>query len=260
MNSSYPKSSHRNPLAEPKPANRIRITLGLLCAGLALLTTGCGVGTSITGSGTLVSKSYGFSGFSHVDVSNAFQVQITQAPQHSVAVTVDDNLIDYLDVTQSGDTLRIGLQRNVNLRKGTLNAEISMPSLTKLNISGAVRTTIAGFRSEGPFDAGLSGASNLRGDITNGDARFEISGASRLELQGSAADLEVSASGASEAQLREYASSNASVEVSGASNATVQTSGKLDANASGASSIRYVGQPQSVSPHTSGASSVKPEL
>ncbi|HUF60979.1 MAG TPA: head GIN domain-containing protein [Verrucomicrobiales bacterium] len=260
MITSCRKPFDRVRLGAKKIVNWIRSTRLIVCSGFALIGAGCGgVADTITGSGALVSKEYPLSEFSRVAASNAFQVEITRTPQHSVIVTVDDNLVDYLDVTQSGETLRIGLEPNVNVRKATLNAEITMPALSGVDISGAVRTTIAGFSSGGPFDAELSGATNLRGDIQNGDARFVISGASKLELQGSAAKLEVSASGASEAQLGEYLSSDAVIEVSGASNAIVHTTGALEAEATGASSVRYVGQPGEVKRRISGASSVEPE-
>ncbi|MBI2947296.1 MAG: DUF2807 domain-containing protein [Verrucomicrobia bacterium] len=230
----------------------------LICIALALASAGCGVlGVGITGSGTTVTKEYELAGFSRLAVGNAFQVEVTQGPKHSVAVTVDDNLVEYLDVSKSGDALRIKLQPQISVRHATMKAAVTMPELTGLDLSGAVRASLTGFSSDNPLDAELSGASHLRGDIKSGDARFDVSGASRVELRGNAKALKITASGASHANFDEYQSGETTARASGASRITVAPSGNLDADASGASTVSYTGEPRDVKAHTSGASSVR---
>ncbi|MBI4658461.1 MAG: DUF2807 domain-containing protein [Verrucomicrobia bacterium] len=224
----------------------------------SLALAGCGVlGLSITGSGQTVTKDYDVSGFSRIAVGNAFQVEIKQGPEHKVAVTVDDNLLEYLDVTTSGETLRIRMQPNLNVRNGTLKAAITLPDLTGLDLSGATHTTVSGFSSDKPLEVEVSGASRLRGEIKSGDARYEVSGASNIDLQGSAGSLDVSASGASEANFEKCSSSNIVAHASGASHITVTANGNLEADASGASSVRYAGEPAKLRTNASGASSVR---
>jgi hypothetical protein len=90
----------------------------------------------------------------------------------------------------------------------------------------------------------LSGASRVAGDITaSGDAQFNLSGASRVELEGSANDMLIDASGASRLELADFPVHNTNVSLSGASDATVNLDGRLDANLSGASNLSYIGEP-----------------
>jgi hypothetical protein len=229
-------------------------------AGLALLLPGCVIvhsSPTITGSGHLVDKVYDFVGFSRVSAGSAFQVRIARGERCAVAVTVDDNLLELVEVTQSKETLRIGLKPNVSIRQATLRADVTMPALSGLHLGGATRTTVEGFESDGPIEMDLHGASHLQGDIRTGAARVEVSGASHVDLQGSARSLKVRASGASHLNLERLDSDNAAVTASGASHVTVNVHGTLDVNASGASSVRYVGAPASVNARTSGASSVR---
>ena len=212
---------------------------------------------SITGSGRTVNKTLELAGFSKVRAGSAFQVTITRGDKHSVVVTVDDNILEHLDVTQSGKTLHLGLKPNLSIRNATLKVDVVMPDLTSLALGGASRMTVTGFTSDKPLDAELGGASSLGGDIKSGDARFHASGASKIQLQGSAQNLRVKAAGASNVSLDRFASNDTVVEASGASHVSVNASGKLDAQASGASSVRYVGTPASVSSHAAGASSIK---
>ena len=246
----------------------------LLTSGLS---AGC-VGHGEAGSGNLVTEEFEFSDFTRVEVGGAFEVEIVQADSYRVSVTADDNLFEYIKVSKQGETLKIGLKL-LPLRPlfTTLRAEISMPQIYDLDLSGATKGTVSGFSSTENLDTELSGASSLNlvemsagdvefelsgasrasGDITaSGDARLNLSGASSVQLQGSASDLVIDASGASRVELDNFPVDNADVKLSGASGATVNLDGRLDANLSGASKLSYIGEPTMGDVRTSGGSSV----
>ncbi len=215
--------------------------------------------TTLRGSGNTVTNEYDYDGFTRIEVGSAFQVEVVQAESYSVSVTVDDNIVEHLEVSKSGNTLRIGLKPLVRLGFGnvTLKARIALPTLEGLNLSGATTGNVSGFNSDAALNIDVSGASTLRGDIRAGNTRVDASGASTVRLAGQAGTLDVVASGASTADLEDFAAADVRVEASGASRAVVNVNGRLDAEASGASSVRYVGEPTSVNSDTSGASSIE---
>jgi len=209
------------------------------CPFCGPLTRREGISTrSISGSGALVTREYDLEGFSKLEIGSAFEVELTQSSIYSVVITSDDNVVDDVRVRLSGDTLSIDL-RPLSLTIGdiTLRAEISMPRL------------------EG---AEMSGASRLEGYMDTEDVRFEVSGASRLYLQGDGGNVRLDASGASRVDLSEFRVDDADLEVSGASDVTVYVTGRLDVAASGASKVRYLGNPRMGRVDSSGASSVSP--
>jgi hypothetical protein len=213
---------------------------------------------ALVGSGKSVTLEKDLSGFSRIDVSSAFQVDVTQSEDYSVVITVDEKVEPYLDVTVQGDTLRIAVRPGLTLGLGAhpMQAKVTMPQLRGIELSGASRAAVGGFRSGEGLDTKVSGASQLHGDIEAGDARFNVSGASRITLSGKGQKMALEASGASQADLSNFAVSEAAVEISGASKAVVNVSGKLDANVSGASTLRYVGNPTMGSINSSGASTI----
>lgn len=216
-------------------------------------------GTVITGSGRESTQEYDFSGFSKVNVSSAFRVSIEQRDGYGVSVTIDDNLVEYLDVRVEGDTLHIGMKPRLSIGFGnfTQKAEITMPQIEGIELSGATQGDVSGFESDRPLEIEISGASRLRGDIVAGETRMNVSGASTVELDGSASDLDVEASGASSVRLDDLATGDARVEASGASNITVNAKGRVTGSASGASTVSYIGEPQTVRVDSSGASNVR---
>lgn len=214
---------------------------------------------SLSGSGRVVSETFNIRDFSKVEVSHAFQVDIVQGDSYRVMVRVDDNLERHLRVEKRGDTLIIGLKplRGYNLRRATMEAEIRMPSLTGIDVSGASDVKIGGFISNKNFDVELSGASSLEGEITADDVSIEASGASRARLIGEANNLRLDASGASNIDLEDFPVVDAEIELSGASEVEVTLSGTLDIDVSGASRLYYGGNPTIRRIDLSGASSIK---
>jgi hypothetical protein len=154
--------------------------------------------------------------------------------------------------------LKIGLQSGrgySNLE--SLKAKITLPTLEGLNLSGATKGTVAGFKSNKALDVELSGASQLSGEIQSGNANFELSGASKATLKGSAQDVKVVVSGASTLDLENFAVQNLSANASAASNVTASIKGKLDVELSGASTLNYLGSPQLGKTNITGASNLR---
>jgi hypothetical protein len=178
------------------------------------------------------------SDFDALDISDGFQVDASQGDAFSVVIRVDDNLVEYLEVGKEGTALKIGLKPGTQVARDTvtLEATVTMPELTGLE---------------------LSGGSHLTGDLEAGDMTIDLSGGSHVTLGGSAGDLTVGAGGGSHAELGGLAAADVSVDASGGSRVTVNASGTLDVSASGGSHVKYVGSATLGTIDTSGGSSVK---
>jgi len=234
------------------------------------------------GSGEVITEKKDFSNFTSLDISSAFEVDITQSSTYSVVISADESLFDYIEVSQTGSKLKILLSprhifTDFTLGKRVLKAEISMASLHGLEISGASKGTVTGFKSASPLrvnasgatslklinivagdtECEVSGASKLTGNMTVGKADFIVSGASSMEVSGVANQMEIEVSGASRADLEEFRVGNVDVTLSGASEATVYVNEILNLEVSGASRLYFVGNPQLGETNISGASTIK---
>ena len=225
---------------------------------MVALLAGCGS----LGLGKVVTREKAFTGFDRVEVGNAFKVDITQSGTYSVVVRIDSSLEQRLEVVKEGSTLKIGLKDEgggVSIQAGTMEVEITMPELTGLNLSGSSDGTINGFKSTVALEVGLSGDSSLQGEVEAGDASFTAAGDSNATLSGSGQNVMVVAEGGSTVDLSKFSSTDANVSAGGSSDVTVNASGRLDADASGASHVYYLGDPTLGEIDTSGGSSVEPK-
>jgi RNA polymerase sigma factor (sigma-70 family) len=215
---------------------------------------------SIKGSGKEETKEFKLSGFTGVDVGDVFQVDITQADKFRVTVTAADNVLPLVSVVKDGDTLKIRLDgQNRSFQDVSLKATVTMPSLEGVALRGASQATLAGFKSAKDFKARVDGASKLKGEIQAGDADVEASGASNVTLKGSAKKARLDGKGASELKLDEFSLDSAEVTLQGASGATINVKKQLDYVLSGASNLRYAGNPTVGKKQTSGVSSAAPK-
>lgn len=196
---------------------------------------------TIIGSHNMVTQNAGLSNFNSLNISQSFNVDVTKGESYSVVYTIDDNLIEYLDIYVSANELYIGLDSDYNYRDITIEAEITCPDITRLELSGASRADINDFSFTHDFTFELSGASNFSGDIECSNLYGEISGASMVELTGRGNNLNLEISGASILRFRNFWGNNASIEMSGASQVYLNVVGRINAYLSGASILYYYG-------------------
>jgi hypothetical protein len=241
---------------------RTTAKIGTLFTSLTALSlvagcTGIVSGNAIRGSGNIVTREESVSGFAQVRASHGFNVDIRQGEQYQVTVRVDDNLVPYLVVEKQGSALRIGLEPNNSYRNTTLQAEVTMPTLTGVEASGGSDVRVAGFGSTEPLNVNISGGGSLRGDIDAGDADFELSGGSGMQLSGSAGDLRLEVSGGGTADLADFTVRDVDANLSGGSEATVNAGGTLNVAASGGARLFYLDSPTLGNIETSGGAAVR---
>ena len=87
----------------------------LLCVTLA----GCNLDSTnpsnITGSGALVTLTDSSSAFTGLSASHAFQLTVTHSPEYSIAITVDDNIQEYLVARKDAGIFSLGLASSRSL-------------------------------------------------------------------------------------------------------------------------------------------------
>ena len=213
--------------------------LAVMFSGVFGLSNVFPFGDSITGSGDIVTKTFDYQDFDAIDASHGFSLDVTEGDEYSISVSVDDNVLDKLDVRKSGETLIIGLDSG-SFTLMNLHASITMPALNSIEFSGGTRGEISGFTSTRGFEVDLSGGS------------WAI-------IEGSAGDLMLDASGGSHFDLSEFTVNDADVELSGGSFGSVYVGGRLDADLSGGAHLDYYGNPELGTIETSSAATISPK-
>lgn len=224
-----------------------------------LLFSSCNpFGRRVRGNGNVTVQNRSVENFKAIQVGGALEVYVSQDPAFSVRVEADENLQEFIEVYNDGNTLRLRQRNNTSLNPSRdIKVYVTAPEFARLRASGASEIKVQGrITSSNAIDIDLSGASEVEAELKAPAIRVDMSGASTAELSGETRDLEVEGSGSSNIKAIDLLSENTSIRVSGASDAKVHASVKLEVRASGASNVHYRGN-ATVNSNTSGASSLK---
>jgi hypothetical protein len=211
---------------------------------LPLVVTGCNVvfdpGTQ--GSGVMKSEARKVGAFTKLRVATAAEVEVVRGDEPAIEVTADDNILPLISTRASGGELVISSRGSFSTSLG-VRVKVTASALARIETSSASQLSVEDATAD-DLKLVLSGASKI--DWTGGSKKVSVtaSGASRVTLGSPINDLSVNLSGASQLHGFDATTATAKVETSGASRAEVNVLGKLDAEASGASTVVYAGSPQ----------------
>lgn len=204
--------------------------------------------------------------FSGLELSGIVEVNLVKSDSYKVEITLPNVLQEYLQVWVNNGVLKIGWNKNIpsklqkELGNWTCKAEIAMPKLRKLEMSGATS-----LKCDDTFDLGreeisldLSGASKIKSLNVNAEKLdAEISGACSYKLTGNFNEAELDLSGAASGSFKINAD-KAEVDVSGAAKTNMDGNfGKIEVDASGACILNLNGKVGKLEVDASGASNVK---
>ena len=210
----------------------------------------------VHGSGHMVSDDRKVSDFSKISISGDYKVVLKQDSSMSLKVTADDNLQKYILTEVSGDRLRIYSKRNL-CNNGQLTINIGIRNLEELKASGAVEVESDGNIHTQDLHFKLSGATKITMDINAANVTTSGSGATELNLKGQATSHDIDLSGVGHVYAFDFVVGSCDIQTSGAGHCEVNVLNSLSVHSSGASEVRYKGNPSNVTNDKSGASSVE---
>jgi len=203
------------------------------------------------------------SGFHAIKISNAFTVYISQGNEDAVAISASKAEYREKIITKVENGVLIvkfdddkKFWKNWNGDKQKLKAYISIKKIDRLNVSGACDVFFEDGLSAEELSIDLSGASDIHGKVEAKKLTIDLSGASDMTISGNAADVKVEASGASDFKGYDLITNYCDAKASGASSVNITVNKEINANASGASDVRFKGEGLIRNIKTSGASNV----
>jgi hypothetical protein len=211
-------------------------------------------------------KTYDVKNFNKLEVSSIFQVTLTRSSNFSLKIKAPEDIMKYVVVKVRENTLELSID-NVPKSLGRkyeegydVDAEISMPELRGLEMSGATKFTTSDTFDIGSreFDLDVSGASKVEGlSIKAGSIDYEASGASHVDMNGKCDRAELDISGATKSNLKIDAD-DLELDVSGASDLDLDgTFDSMSIDASGAVNASISGSVKTLTVEASGATKLK---
>jgi|SoiMethySBSTD1v2_1073268.scaffolds.fasta_scaffold636482_2 hypothetical protein len=234
-----------------------KIVLFLFVPALVLSSCGYIGGKKVRGNGNWKTTERNFSSFNKIEVRGAIDVFITQGDFKPVKIETDENLQEYVEIREEGNTLIIETKSGYNLDPTQdMKVHVTAPVYKEIQASGACDiVSESKINNAEAISFGVSGAGEIKVELSAPKVDVDLTGAGSVIMAGETKDFSLELSGAGHAKCFDLKTENTDVSISGAGDAEVFASVNLTGSISGAGSIKYKGGAKhSVS--TSGAGSV----
>ncbi len=182
--------------------------------------------------------------FLRVNVSDGMKVLIEIGDNYSIIAEGDERNLEDLDVRLVGGAQLVISYKTEMKRRHETFIRIKTPVLQGLRFSRETSGTVVGFYGNQNFDISLTGGSMATASISSNNLIANLSGKSRLNLDGAGRTFSMSLDEASEVFAFPYPVLDCYIEMSRRSRALVTVSGRLAVTGNSNSIVEYQGNPQ----------------
>jgi hypothetical protein len=199
------------------------------------------LGNGVKGAGEVVSKDLNLDSFSSLELAISGDVILSKGSSQNVRVESQQNIIDILNTTVSGNTWKIKFDKNVSNYK-TLKIYVTIPTLTSVGISGSgnINTTNS-FDNLDDLNVFLSGSGDIQLNASGKSMKTNLSGSGNISLEGASAIHDIKISGSGDINAFNLEVEEASVQISGSGQCELNVSKNLDIRISGSGDVTYKG-------------------
>jgi hypothetical protein len=188
------------------------------------------------GSGIPATEAREVAAFSSVQLAGSNNVVIRVGEQQSVVVRADDNLLDRVTTEVRSGELVIGNAPGGFTTRSPMCAEVGVPTLSGLTLSGSGNIDVGGIEAE--------------------SLTVRLPGSGMVTGSGAATSLDVTVDGSGTVQLTQLAAKVVRAVVGGSGSIFVTATGTLDASVPGSGAILYAGNPQDVTKQVTGTGAI----
>ncbi|TCJ17764.1 DUF2807 domain-containing protein [Flaviaesturariibacter flavus] len=229
-----------------------------LVLGLSvLLFSSCKfMGRRVRGNGIHGSEQRTVRDFNRLEVSGDIDVVLAQGTP-SVRIEGDQNLLQYVELDQSGSTLRVHLRRHINIStENEFKVYVTGPGFRSVEVTGSGDVTGSGRLRGENLKLGLTGSGSVTLDVDMPRVRAEVTGSGDARLSGATRTFEGEINGSGNISAFGLMSEDTKVEIHGSGDAEVFASKQLNVDIAGSGDVAYKGT-ASVNQSVHGSGSVR---
>lgn len=201
---------------------------------------------SVEGNGIEGSQSSDFSSFENLEISGSFDIKLTPSPDHRVVVQADENLLPYIIVKQSGNTLSIKMKNNIRFSsRKMVKIEVYLEQLRGVELAGSSKLkTTDRFTHPQSMHFTIAGSGDIEAEVKSPEVITSIGGSGKAKLSGETRIAEGNIGGSGDYLAKNLMCEDVKISIAGSGNAEVFASRALDVSIAGSGSVYYGGAPK----------------
>ncbi|MDX9783162.1 MAG: head GIN domain-containing protein [Spirochaetia bacterium] len=217
----------------------------------------------LTGNGDVVSRNLALSSFDSIQNHTSAKVFVRKGSQAKASITIDENLLEALDVRVDFGTLVIATKPGKSILSSTrFVVDVSLPSLEELKAYGSgsivCEDSFSGRKLElsssgsadlsGTFDyedlsISIAGSGDVAATLLAEELSLRIDGSGDIVLKGRTDDVEARINGSGDIAGRDFSVRRAQIGIFGSGSATFRVQDWLKVVIGGSGDVNYYGNP-----------------
>ena len=182
-------------------------------------------GEKVVGNDKSVTKTQVLQSFEAINVNGNFELTIEPGKTSQVVVTADENIMPYIDIGVSQNTLNMGMKSGIVIfSSNSQKAVVTTEKLVNVNMTGNAKLEAKNIQEE---------------SIT-----LTLSGNSAVNLAGQVKNLAINLRGNAKVNARDLKADKVTITGAGNLDITVRAAKKLSMTAAGKSNVKYYGNPE----------------
>ncbi len=200
--------------------------------------------------------------FSRISLGGAFIVNVQPGSTYSVVAHGTERDLQRMELHVDDRTMQGSMRPRtvfcIACDFDRITLDVTMPMLDELELAGAHTAIVKSFSQDAMALKAL-GASRIEATINTKILEASAEGASHIRVNGRGVDLRATLMGASQLDAEQFAVDTASVHAQGASRAIINAARRIDGDATGSASVRYVDHPSlTINVQTEAAGTAEP--
>ncbi|MCM4161202.1 DUF2807 domain-containing protein [Antarcticibacterium flavum] len=213
----------------------------------------------ITGNKEVVNQSRTVQDYDRINVTGMMDVQLVAGKEGKIDLEGESNLLEYIETEVSGGTLKISVEKGINLqpsRNYPIKIVVPFEDLDAVTLTGSGHIRGSDVISARSFKVSVTGSGNMNLDLDVEDLKGTVTGSGDVKLKGKARHLDCTVTGSGDFLAYDLRTQTTNASVTGSGDIEISVEDELQAKVSGSGDIRYKGNPQKQNFKTSGSGTV----
>ena len=216
-------------------------------------------GEKVKGNGKEVSEKRNTTEYDVISITGPMDMTLVAGKEGDLTLVGEENLLAYIKTEVDGTTLKIYVEKKINLRPSNnkkLIITVPFDKISKVSLAGSGDITGKDVISGDSFEVRLAGSGNVSVEVNAINLETAIAGSGDISIKGKATNLDAKIAGSGGIKCENVVSENATASISGSGDIKVNCSKKLVGRISGSGDIRYKGKPESIDKKVSGSGEI----